>query len=279
MARSYEVNDYRTTLSLKSVVRGAARYHTPQGPLSAHAGCVPDPERRPALLARIRRPRRKPRRCARFSSPAFWSKPLPAWTNPAPTRHLDDIDLAAPALDFCERLYPKTGAVARALADLHSRIARPASFHAVARRSHVRAGAGAGRTAPAGARRGRDRFQVCVPRTRVELYRRLYRGRDFLLSCYDQPLTVAAAARVAGALAIPFPAHVQAGLRPDSHAVLCRRRACEAARRMLVANRRRHYQHLLRGGLRKPGIVQLVVPQALRCFPARLPRPKRKSQD
>ena len=27
----YEVNDYRTTLSLKSVVRGAARYHTPQG--------------------------------------------------------------------------------------------------------------------------------------------------------------------------------------------------------------------------------------------------------
>jgi AraC-like DNA-binding protein len=32
----------------------------------------------------------------------------------------------------------------------------------------------------------------------MELYRRLYRGRDFLLSCYDQPLTVAAAARVAG---------------------------------------------------------------------------------
>jgi AraC-like DNA-binding protein len=31
----------------------------------------------------------------------------------------------------------------------------------------------------------------------MELYRRLHRGRDFLLSCYDQPLTVAAAARVA----------------------------------------------------------------------------------
>jgi hypothetical protein len=27
----YEVNDYRTALSIKSVVRGAARYHTPQG--------------------------------------------------------------------------------------------------------------------------------------------------------------------------------------------------------------------------------------------------------
>ena len=27
----YEVSDYRTTLSLKSVVRGVARYHTPQG--------------------------------------------------------------------------------------------------------------------------------------------------------------------------------------------------------------------------------------------------------
>ena len=33
--------------------------------------------------------------------------------------------------------------------------------------------------------------------TRLELYRRLHRGRDFLLSCYDQRLTVAAAARVA----------------------------------------------------------------------------------
>ncbi len=34
--------------------------------------------------------------------------------------------------------------------------------------------------------------------TRLELYRRLYRGRDFLVSCYDQPLSVSAAARVAG---------------------------------------------------------------------------------
>ena len=31
----------------------------------------------------------------------------------------------------------------------------------------------------------------------MELYRRLYRGHDFLLSCYDRPLTVAAAAQVA----------------------------------------------------------------------------------
>jgi AraC-like DNA-binding protein len=47
-------------------------------------------------------------------------------------------------------------------------------------------------------------FPGLRPATRMELYRRLYRGRDFLLSCYDQPLTVAAAARVAGLSAFHF---------------------------------------------------------------------------
>jgi AraC family transcriptional regulator len=42
-----------------------------------------------------------------------------------------------------------------------------------------------------------ESFPGLRPGTRMELYRRLYRGRDFLMSCYDQPLTVAAAARVA----------------------------------------------------------------------------------
>ena len=43
-----------------------------------------------------------------------------------------------------------------------------------------------------------ESFPGLRPATRMELYRRLYRGRDFLMSCYDRPLTVAAAARVAG---------------------------------------------------------------------------------
>jgi AraC-like DNA-binding protein len=42
-----------------------------------------------------------------------------------------------------------------------------------------------------------ESFPGLRPATRLELYRRLYRGRDFLLSCYDRPLTVAAAAQVA----------------------------------------------------------------------------------
>src|SRR5262249_51818999 len=33
--------------------------------------------------------------------------------------------------------------------------------------------------------------------TRAELYRRLHRGRDFLSSCYGEPVTVALAARAA----------------------------------------------------------------------------------
>ena len=42
-----------------------------------------------------------------------------------------------------------------------------------------------------------ESFPGLRPATRLELYRRLYRGRDFLMSCYAQPLSVADAARVA----------------------------------------------------------------------------------
>jgi hypothetical protein len=119
-----------------------------------------------------------------------------------------------------------------------------------------------------------ESFPGLRPATRMELYRRLYRGRDFLLSCYDQPLTVAAAARVAGALAVPFSAHVQAGVRADSHAVS----AGDAAGRRPGACWRTAATacdlHLLRGRLRKPGVVQLAVPQALRRFSAGFRRVK-----
>ena len=97
----------------------------------------------------------RPRHFAHSFSQVSWSR----WRLPRARAecHLDDPERAAPALDFCECLYPKTGVVARALARL---------------RVQVRGEA--------------DTFPGLRPGTRMELYRRLHRGRDFLFSCYDR---------------------------------------------------------------------------------------------
>ena len=188
---TYEVNDYRTTLSLKSVVRGAARYHTPQGHylLTPDAFLILNDGQRYSLEFEGHGRIRTETLCPFFQSGFLEQAAVAA--------DLDDIDRAAPAIDFCERLYPKTGAVARALAHLDAGLRGPQAsatwledrMYALAQslaalRFQVRGEA--------------ETFPGLRPTTRMELYRRLYRGRDFLLSCYDQPLTVAAAARVAG---------------------------------------------------------------------------------
>jgi AraC-like DNA-binding protein len=187
---TYEVNDYRTTLSLKSVVRGAARYHTPQGHylLTPDSFLILNDGQRYSLEFEGHGRIQTETLCPFFQS-GFLEQA-------AATADLDDIDQSAPALDFCERLYPKTGAVGRTLADLHTGLRTPQAstpwledrIYALAQslavlRVQVRGEA--------------ESFPGLRPATRMELYRRLYRGRDFLLSCYDQPLTVAAVARLA----------------------------------------------------------------------------------
>lgn len=189
----YDVHDYRTTLSLKSVVRGAARYRTPHG----HYLLTPD-----AFLILNHGQhyslefdgRTHTETLCPFFQPGFLDQAAAATAPPA--RQLDDPDPSAPALDFCERLYPKTGAVARALAAFESGLRVPqASTPWLEDRMYALAQALAALRLQVSGEA--EAFPGLRPGTRVELYRRLYRGRDFLLSCYDQPLTVAAAARVA----------------------------------------------------------------------------------
>jgi AraC-like DNA-binding protein len=198
--RRYEVNDYRTTLSLKSVVRGAARYDTPQGHylLTPDSFLILNDGQRYSLQfdSRVETETLCP-----FFQPGFLEQAV-ATISTSAERQLDDTDLGAPALgapalDFCERLYPKTGPVARALADLQAGLRAPnASAIWLEDRMYALARALAGLRLEA--RGEAEKFPGLRPGTRLELYRRLYRGRDFLLSCYDRPLTVAAAARVAG---------------------------------------------------------------------------------
>jgi len=186
----YEVNDYRTTLSLKSVVRGAARYHTPQGHylLTPDSFLILNDSQRYSLEFEGHGSIKTETLCPFFQ---------PGFLEQGAASDLDDIDRAAPALDFCERLYPKTGSVARALADLHAGLRGPQpSAPWLEDRMYTLAQSLAGLRIQV--RGEAQAFPGLRPATRMELYRRLYRGRDFLLACYDQPLTVAAAARVAG---------------------------------------------------------------------------------
>lgn len=187
----YEVHNYRTTLSLKSVVRGAARYQTPQGEylLTPGSFLILNDGQRYSL---------------QFEGHGqVWTETLCPFFQPglleqaAAAGDLDDIDQGAPALDFSERLYPKTGAVGRALAELHSGLRGPqASGPWLEDRMYGLAQLLAGLRMQV--RREAESFPGLRPATRLEMYRRLHRGRDFLVSCYDRPLTVSAAARVAG---------------------------------------------------------------------------------
>jgi AraC family transcriptional regulator len=193
----YEVNDYRTTLSLKSVVRGAARYHTPQGRylLTPDSFLILNDGQRYSLEFEGQGQVRTETLCPFFQH--GFLEQAAACAIARPERQLDDIDRSAPALDFCERLYPKSGAVARELAELHAGLCGPqASAAWLEDRVYGLAQALAGLRLQV--RGEAESFPGLRPATRMELYRRLHRGRDFLASCYDQPLTVAAAARVAG---------------------------------------------------------------------------------
>lgn len=222
----YEVSDYRTTLSLKSVVRGAARYHTPQGQylVTPDSFLILNEGQRYALEFEGNGGVQTETLCP------FFQRGLVEQA--AAAGDLDDIERAAPALDFCERLYPKTGAVARALADLHAGLCGgQASTPWLEDRMHALARSLAALRVQA--RGEAESFPGLRPATRMELYRRLYRGRDFLRSCYGQPLTVSAAARVAGVSPFHFQRMFKLafGLTPMQFLQQTR---LEAARRLLA---------------------------------------------
>jgi AraC family transcriptional regulator len=185
----YEISGYRTTLSIKSVVRGAARYHTPQGRylVTPDSFLILNDGQRYSLEFEGHGRVQTETLCPFFQ---------PGFVEQASAEDLDELEAAAPALDFCERLYPKTGPVGHALADLHAGSRAPrATAPWLEDRMYALARALAGLRLQV--RDEAETFPGLKPATRLELYRRLYLGRDFLRSCYGQPLSVAIVARVA----------------------------------------------------------------------------------
>ncbi|MFN7994667.1 MAG: AraC family transcriptional regulator [Bryobacteraceae bacterium] len=191
---TYEVNDYRTTLSVKSVVRGSARYYTPEAQylvtpdsfLILNEGQRYSLEFEGSAITETLCP---------FFQAGFLEQAADAAAL-STGRGLDDPEREPPGTEFCERLYPNSGAVGAALRSIAGRMGGSgASETWLEDRMYELARALA--ALHANVRIEVEDFPGLRRVTRLELYRRLYRGRDFLTSCYCQPVSVSAAARAA----------------------------------------------------------------------------------
>src|SRR5262249_7892793 len=122
-ARTYRVERYRTTLSIKAVTRGAAFYSTRRGRhlvtedtfLVLNHGQEYDLEFRDRGTTETLCP---------FFQGGFLQHAA-ASSATLTDRQLDEIGVEAPPAEFCERLYPMAGPVARALVDLRRGVASP----------------------------------------------------------------------------------------------------------------------------------------------------------
>jgi AraC-like DNA-binding protein len=194
VARHYRVEQYRTTMSLKSVRSGAALYVTRQGRhlvtgdtfLILNQGQEYSLEFQGAGATETLCP---------FFQRGFLEHVADSLAAPVP-RQLDEIAPRCPQTDFYERLYPNCGRVASLLHRLHRRVGTRTA-HGPWLEDWFYALAAALVELRDGVRDEVDRFPGHRAATRAELYRRLHRGRDFLSSCYDEPVTVALAAKAA----------------------------------------------------------------------------------
>src|SRR5262249_21432010 len=194
VSRHYRVEQYRTTLSLKSVRSGAALYVTRQGRhlvtddnfLILNQGQEYSMTFQGAVATETLCP---------FFQHGFLEHVADSLATPAP-RQLDEIAPRHPQTDFYERLYPNRGRVTSLLDGLRRRVGTD-SAHGPWLEDWFYTLATALVELRDGVRDEVDRFPGQRAATRAELYRRLHRGRDFLSSCYGEPVTVALAAKAA----------------------------------------------------------------------------------
>lgn len=159
----YIVTDYRTTLSIKSVRRGSAWYETPDGRYLITPGVFLVLNEGQQYSMQIEGGSETETFCP-FFQPGF------VRTGEIP-----------------ERLYPMRGRIAAALRSFGD-VPLEDSFYDLADGLVELRG---------DARKESASFPGLRATTREEMYRRLYRARDFLYSCFADPVSVADAAAVA----------------------------------------------------------------------------------
>jgi AraC-like DNA-binding protein len=194
VARHYHVQQYRTTLSLKSVVRGAALYETRQGRHLATEDSFLLLNHGQEYSLEFQGPGAT-ETLAVFFQRGFVEHVADAIATPA-RRQLDEIAPRCLPTGWYERLYPKNGRVGSLVRRLHRAVRTGAACRPWLEDQFYNLAA-----ALVGLRDGVraevDRFPGRRPATRAELYRRLHRGRDFLSASYAEPVSVAVAAHAA----------------------------------------------------------------------------------
>lgn len=160
--RDYIVSNYRTTLSIKSVLHGEAWYETPDGRYLV----TPD-----TFLI--------------LNEGQEYSMEVDAASNTETFCPFFQSGFVAG--EFPERLYPMRGRIGSLLRSI-GQVPLEDSFYDLAAALGVLRG---------DVRREADSFPGLRASTRVEMYRRLYRARDFLYSCFREQIGVADAAAVA----------------------------------------------------------------------------------
>jgi AraC-like DNA-binding protein len=160
--RDYVVSDYRTTLSIKTVLRGSAWYETPQGRYRV----TPD-----TFLILNEGQQYSMEVSADSNTETFCPFFQPGFVKG----------------EFYERLYPMTGSIADTIRAIGAIPLEDSFYDLAGALSGLR-----GQT-----RREADSFPGLRASTREEMYRRLYRARDFLHSCYADSVSVSDAANIA----------------------------------------------------------------------------------
>jgi AraC family transcriptional regulator len=257
-AGDYHVDDYATTFSLKSVARGRADYRT------ARSRYLLEPDRF-VLLNHGQRygmdidARDGTETLCLFFEPGFLEEVARARRTPA-ARLLDgEGGAGGPSFGVIERLHLKTGALAAELAALAAVTPRSAGHDGGY--PQTLGGWLEDRLYACAAeivrfddltRREMESLPALRPSTRAELYRRLHHARDFLESCFAEPLTVASVARVA----CMSPYHFQRmfkeawGVTPMAY---LQARRLAVARRLLAETSAEVTQVALAVGFESPG--------------------------
>jgi AraC-like DNA-binding protein len=231
IAQRYQVQQYRTTLSLKSVARGAALYATRQGRHLVTQDSFLILNKGQDYSLEFQGPSTTETFAIFFES-GFVEHVADSLATPAQDQ-LDEIAPRSPTTGWYERLYPKSGRVSSILQSLRRGVQASAAcgpwledqfYHLadalVELRDDIRAEVG--------------RFPGQRPATRAELYRRLHRGRDFLSASYTEPVSVAMAANAAHLSPYHFHRMFKSAFRQTPMQFL---RECRlaAARRLLTA--------------------------------------------
>jgi AraC-like DNA-binding protein len=200
LPRDYSVANYRTTLSIKTVRRGEAWYETPDG-----------------------RYRVTPETFLILNDGQHYSMEVEAASNTETFCPFFQPGFIRGELP--ERLYPMTHRAGRTIRAIGS-VPLEDSFYDLADALADLRGEAA---------REAQTFPGLRASTREEMYRRLYRARDFLYSCYSQPLSVSDAASIAAISHFHFQRMFKAAFGVSAMQFLQRRRL-EVARELIATS-------------------------------------------